>query len=56
MVICHSKPSAVVSGVPQGSILDPLPFIMFINDLPLAADSLVYMFADGAKIICVIKC
>ena len=51
----HSKPSAVVSEVPQGSTLGPLLFIMFINDLPLAVDSPVYMFADDTKIIRVIK-
>ena len=50
---CHSKPSAVVSGVPQVSILGPLHFIMFINDLPLVADSPVYMFVDDTKIISV---
>jgi len=51
----HSKPSAVVSGVPQGSILGSLLFIMFINDLLLAVDSPVYIFADDTKIIRVIK-
>ena len=43
----------MVSGVPQVSILGPLHFIMFINDLPLVADSPVYMFVDDTKIISV---
>ena len=42
--------SEVGSGVPQGSILGPILFLLFINDMPNTVSSArIAMFADDSK-------
>ena len=48
--VAESCESLVKHGVPQGSILGPLFFILFINDLPLHVSSQIDLYADDTTI------
>ena len=43
---------SVKSGVPQGSVMGPILFVFFINDMPNTLMNTCKLFADDAKIFC----
>ena len=45
-----SETAVITAGVPQGSIPDPLLFILHMNDLPLHIDNNIDMFADDSTL------
>ena len=51
----HSEYAPIESGVPQGSVLGPLLFLVYINDLQNNIKSNVKFFADDTMLYSVVK-
>jgi hypothetical protein len=57
-VVVNGKLSSwtyILSGIPQGSVLGPILFVIFINDLPDVVSSTSKIFADDTKLFRAIR-
>ena len=48
---CYSDSSNITCGVPQESILGPLLFLIYVNDMPQAVKSNLFVYADDSCLV-----
>ena len=46
-----SSPSSVISGIPQGTVLGQVLFLLFISDMNNNIESIASMFADDTRVL-----
>ena len=51
----YSEKVVVTSGVPQGSVIGPILFLVYVNNFPDEVGSSIKLFADDSKIYRTIK-
>ena len=47
-----SEPASVPCGVLQGSILGPLLFLIYVNDMSQAVECDLFLYADDSCLVC----
>ena len=47
----YSNVANINCGVPQGSILGPLLFLLYVNDMPQAVDGELFLYADDSCLV-----
>ena len=47
----YSDKASITCGVPQGSILGPLLFLIYMNNMPRAVDSELLSYADDTCLV-----
>lgn len=50
-IVIRSEYMTIKNGVPQGSILGPLLFLIYVNDLPTVTKNDCFLFADDCTIL-----
>jgi len=52
---CKSEPKCIEAGVPQGSVLGPLLFLIYINDITDGLTKESFLFADDTSLFCPVE-